>query len=143
MANRTWVRHLNAEDILELQSLMVLLAGRDIEEREAAYQGMLEILNPVVVGVRSMEARKPNFVISAALEERNWTVEKFVDNLFFYTFWQGLSAERSGKLFCKLLAGTKRIDDQAALMLSLGFGKPVTYWLGIQAAYDKATGAKR
>jgi hypothetical protein len=33
---------------------MVLLAGRDIEERDAAYQGMLEILNPVVAGVRSM-----------------------------------------------------------------------------------------
>jgi len=54
MTEKTWVRHLKAEDILDLQSLMLLLAGQDMEERESAFKGMLEILNPVVVGVRSM-----------------------------------------------------------------------------------------
>jgi plasmid maintenance system antidote protein VapI len=143
MTNRLWVRHLNAEDILELQSLMVLLAGRDMEEREAAFKGMLEILNPVADGVRSMLTVKPSFFISAALEERNWTVEKFADYLIFYASWHGSSMERSKKVLCDLLAGTKRIDEHAASMLSLGFGKSATYWLDIQAAYDKATGAKQ
>ena len=60
MTDELWVRHLKASDILDLQSLMVLLAGRDKEEREAAFKGILEIMNPVVVGVRSMEAIKPS-----------------------------------------------------------------------------------
>ena len=116
---------------------------RDIDGREAAYQGMLEILNPVAAGVRSMEEIQPAKLISEALEERNWTVDKFVDNLFFYTLWQGSSRERSEKLLCDLLAGTKRIDKRAASMLSIGFGKPATYWLELQAAYDKASGVKQ
>ena len=67
MTENNWVRHLTAEDILDLQSLMLLLAGRDMEERESAFKGILEIMNPVVVGVRSMEAIKPAYVISEAI----------------------------------------------------------------------------
>lgn len=55
-----WVRHLTASDVLDLQSLMLLLAGRDKEERESAFKGILEIMNPVVVGVCSVEAIKPS-----------------------------------------------------------------------------------
>jgi len=143
MTDTTWVRHLKAEDILELQSLMVLLAGQDIEEREAAYQGMLEILNPVFAGVRSMEAVKPAYVISAALEDRNWTAGQFANYLVYYASWHGSSRDRSEKLSCDLLAGTTRIDKLTASMLSFGFGMTANYWLDIQAAYDKATGAKQ
>ena len=139
-ADELWVRHLKASDILDLQSLMVLLAGRDKEEREAAFKGILEIMNPVVVGVRSMEAIKPSDVIWEAIEDRNWSAENFVDYLVFYTSWSGSSTLVAKELLSCLLSGTKRIDDHAASMLSFGFGCPAKYWLDIQAAYDKAKG---
>ena len=60
MADECWVRHLTASDILDLQSLILLLAGRDKEEREAAFKGILEIMNPVVTGIRSVKAINPS-----------------------------------------------------------------------------------
>ena len=143
MTDNNWVRHLTAEDILDLQSLMLLLSGRDIEERESAFKGMLEILNPVVVGVRSMEAVKPAYVISEALEAQDWGVIQFVDHLFFRTSWGGSSRATATTLLCNLLAGVERIDDHAASMLSFGVGGSATYWLDIQSEYDKSTGAKQ
>ena len=143
MTEQNWVRHLKAEDIVEIQSLMLLLAGRDMEEREAAFKGMLEILNPVVVGVRIMEAVKPAYVISEALEARDWDVRLFADHLFFRTSWDGSSRARAITLLRNLLAGVERIDDHAASMLSFGFGDAATYWLDIQDEYDKSTGAKQ
>jgi hypothetical protein len=140
MADELWVGHLNASDILDLQSLMVLLAGRDKEEREAAFKGILEIMYPVVVGVRSMEAIKPSVVISEALEDRTWSAENFVDHLVFYTSWSGSSKVDAKELLYCLLSGTKRIDDHAASMLSFGLDGPAKYWIDIQAAYDKAKG---
>ena len=77
MTEETWVRHLKAEDVLELQSLMLLLAGRDIEGRESAFKGMLKILNPVVVGVFIMEAVKPAYVILEALDARDWDITEY------------------------------------------------------------------
>ena len=141
MADELWVGHLKASDILDLQSLMVLLAGRDKEEREAAFKGILEIMNPsVAVGVRSMEAIAPSDVISEALEDRAWSAENFVDHLVFYTSWSGSSKVDAKELLYCLLSGTKRIDDHAASMLSFGLDGPAKYWLDIQAAYDKAKG---
>jgi hypothetical protein len=143
MTEETWVRHLKEEDILELQSLMLLLAGRNIEERESAFKGILEILNPVVVGVRIMEAVKPAYVISEALEARDWDITQFVDHLFFRTSWGGSSRARAITLLRDLLAGVERIDDHAASMLSFGFECPSKYWLDIQVAYDNAKGTKQ
>jgi len=143
VTEENWVRHLNAEDILDLQSLMLLLAGRNLEERESAFKGMLEILNPVVVGVRIMEAVKPAYVISEALEARDWDITQFVDYLFFRTSWGGSSRATAKTLLCNLLAGVERIDDHAASMLSFGFGGSATYWLDIQSEYDKSTGVKQ
>jgi hypothetical protein len=140
MADELWVGHLKASDILDLQSLMVLLAGRDKEEREAAFKGILEIMNPSVAGVRSMKAIKPSDVISESLGDRNWDVENFVTYLFYCTSWGGSSKARSEELLCDLISSHKRIDDHAASMLSFGFGCPAKYWLDIQRAYDKAKG---
>lgn len=140
MADELWVGHLKASDILDLQSLMVLLAGRDKEEREAAFKGILEIMNPVVVGVRSMEAITPSDVIFESLEDRNWSVENFVIYLFSRTCWGGSSKASAGLLLTDLINHGKRIDDHAASMLSFGFDTTAKYWLGIQAAYDKAKG---
>jgi hypothetical protein len=143
MTDKTWVRHLKAEDVLNLQSLMLLLAGRDMEERESAFKGILEILNPVVVGVRSMEAVKPAELISKELVSRDWSEDDFLDYLFYHAAWGGSSQVIAKQLLCDLLTEVKPIDDHAASMLSDGFDRPSKYWLDIQAAYDKATGLKK
>ena len=140
MADELWVGHLKASDILDLQSLMVLLAGRDKGEREAAFKGILEIMNPVVVGVRSMEAIKPSVAIEESLDDRAWSVTNFVTHLFSYTSWGGSSKVVAARLLSDLICDEKRIDDHAASMLSFGFGCSAKYWLDIQAAYDKAKG---
>lgn len=140
MTEKPWVRHLTASDILDLQSLMVLLIGRDKEEREAAFKGILEIMNPVVTGIRSVEAINPSVAIQDVLEDRNWSIDNFVGHLWFHTSWSGSSKVDAKALFCRLIAGTQRIDDHAASMLSFGLDGPAKYWLDIQAAYDKAKG---
>jgi plasmid maintenance system antidote protein VapI len=122
---------------------MLLLAGRDIEERESAFKGMLEILNPVVGGIRSMEAIKPAELISEALKDRNWNVDNFVNHLFYRTAWSRRSTVIARRLLCNLLIGVNRIDHDAASMLSFGFGCPAKYWLNIQTAYDKSKGLKQ